>query len=159
MKNEPSNHLSPKSLHVWRIYGAIQVAIAALLAAGGMVLTYFLKGEFWIYAVLAAVVLLLAYFVVYLFPKIRYSRWRYEVRDQEIEVQHGLFVMKRTLVPMVRVQHVDIEQGPILRLYNLASISISTAATDHSIPMLVTEEANELRQRISILARVIEDDL
>lgn len=93
------------------------------------------------------------------FPKLRWLRWRYEVREQEIELQHGLFVIKRTLVPMVRVQHVDTEQGPILRKYDLASITISTAATNHTIPALITSEADEMRIRISTLARVAEDDV
>ena len=60
---------------------------------------------------------------------------------------------------MVRVQHVDTSQGPILKKYDLANISISTAATTHVIPMLVTEEADRLRARISELARVAEDDV
>ena len=64
-------------------------------------------------------------------------RWRYEVRESEIELQHGIFIVKRTLIPMVRVQHVDTSQGPILRKYDLAEITISTAATNHTIPALV----------------------
>lgn len=86
-------------------------------------------------------------------------RWRYEVRASEIELQHGLFIVKHTLIPMVRVQHVDTAQGPILRKYNLAGITVSTAATNHVIPALVTEEADELRNRISALAKVAEDDV
>ena len=60
---------------------------------------------------------------------------------------------------MVRVQHVDTEQGPILKKYNLANISISSAATVHTIPMLLTEDADELRGKISELARVAEEDV
>lgn len=96
---------------------------------------------------------------MYLFPNIRWDHWRYEVREQEIEIQHGLFIVKRTLIPMVRVQHVDSSQGPILKHYHLASISISTAATIHTIPALTVEEADGLRASISELARVAEDDV
>ena len=60
---------------------------------------------------------------------------------------------------MVRVQHVDTEQGPLLRKYNLATVSISTAATVHQIPALDVEEAEEMRHAISSLARVAEDDV
>lgn len=67
--------------------------------------------------------------------------------------------MKRTLVPMVRVQHVDTVQGPILKRYRLSTITISTAATVHEIPALDVEEAEELRHSISRLARVAEDDV
>jgi Uncharacterized conserved protein len=60
---------------------------------------------------------------------------------------------------MVRVQHVDTSQGPILKHYCLASMSISTAATIHTIPAITEQEADQLRVRISELARVAEDDV
>ncbi|MFF2753905.1 PH domain-containing protein [Psychrobacillus sp. NPDC058041] len=159
MRKEPINRLSQKGLRVWRIYGIFQTLIALIVGIGVSAINYFIGNYMWVYLVTGVVVLLLAYFLIYLFPKVRWMRWRYEVRDQEIELQHGLFVIKRTLVPMVRVQHVDTEQGPILRKYDLASITISTAATNHIIPALVTAEADELRGRISVLARVAEDDV
>lgn len=153
------NQISRKGLTVWRLYGSFQTIIIALLAAGVSVLTYFFEWPVYIYGIAAIFVLLYAYFFIYLFPKIKWLRWRYEVRETEIELQHGLFVVKRTLIPMIRVQHVDTSQGPILRKYGLAGITISTAATNHEIPALVEEEADELRQRISVLARVADEDV
>ncbi len=130
-----------------------------LVAIGVGVLAYIFEGPWWIYVVATVVVILFSYFFIYLFPEVRWMRWRYEVRESEIELQHGIFIIKRTLIPMVRVQHVDTAQGPILRKYNLAEITISTAATNHTIPALVMEEADELRSRISALARVAEEDV
>lgn len=159
MRTEPINRISKKGLRVWRIYGVLQAFIVLLISIGGGVINYFTGNYMWLYIVVAGVFVFIAFLLVYLFPKVRWTRWRYEVREQEIELQHGLFVVKRTLVPMVRVQHVDTEQGPILRKYDLASITISTAATSHTIPALITAEADELRGRISVLARVAEDDV
>lgn len=159
MRTEPMNRISEKGLRVWRIYGIFQSLIVILIGIGVSVINYFISNIIWLYIVAVVVVLLVVYLFVYLFPKVRWMRWRYEVREQEIELQHGLFIVKRTLVPMVRVQHVDTEQGPILRKYELASITISTAATSHTIPALATTEADELRGRISVLARVAEDDV
>lgn len=153
------NQISEKGLRVWRLYGIMQTILVLLLAIGAGVLAYIYKGPWWIYVIAVAAVMIYAYLFIYLFPKIKWLRWRYEVRESEIELQHGLFIVKRTLIPMVRVQHVDTSQGPILRKYNLAGITISTAATNHVIPALVTEEADELRSRISVLARVAEDDV
>ena len=153
------NQISEKGLRVWRLYGIIQTIIILLLAIGAGVLTHLFEGRWWIYAVAGGVVLIYAYLFIYLFPKIKWLRWRYEVRESEIELQHGLFIVKRTLIPMVRVQHVDTSQGPILRKYNLAGITISTAATNHEIPALLMDEADELRSRISTLARVADDDV
>ncbi len=159
VNNQPKNQISKKGLKVWRLYGLFETLVIALLAAGATVLTYFFEWPMWLYAIYGAVIVLFGFLLIYLFPKIRWQRWRYEVREQEIELQHGLFIIRRTLVPMVRVQHVDTSQGPILRKYNLAEISISTAATVHTIPALIMEEADELRARISVLARVAEDDV
>ncbi|HLS67353.1 MAG TPA: PH domain-containing protein, partial [Pseudogracilibacillus sp.] len=64
-----------------------------------------------------------------------------------------------TIIPMIRVQHVDTKQGPILKRYSLATVSISTAATVHEIPALNEAEASVIRDRISVLARVDEDDI
>lgn len=159
MRQQPSNQISRKGLTVWRLYGTIQSVIILVIAVGVGFLSYFFDWPVWIMIVVSVAVLLYAFLSIYLFPKIRWQRWRYEVREAEIELQHGLFIVNRTLIPMVRVQHVDTAEGPILRKYGLASITISTAATNHSIPALVTEEADELRNRISTFARVAKDDV
>ncbi|GKV54824.1 UPF0699 transmembrane protein YdbS [Sporosarcina sp. NCCP-2222] len=159
MRPQPANQISRKGLKVWRLYGIIQTSILTLLAIGFGVLVYINDWYTWLYIAAAAVVIADSYISIYLIPKIRWMRWRYEVRESEIELQHGLFIVKRTLIPMVRVQHVDTSQGPILKKYGLAVITISTAATNHSIPALEMEEADELRNRISVLARVAEDDV
>ncbi|NYF25953.1 PH domain-containing protein [Sporosarcina sp. JAI121] len=159
MRAQPVNRISEKGLKVWRLYGIMQTGLLLLVLLGGGVLAYIFEAPRWFYIVAAAVVIVFAYFFIYLFPKVRWLRWRYEVRESEIELQHGIFIVKRTLIPMVRVQHVDTAQGPILRRYNLGEITISTAATNHTIPALVMEEADELRSRISVLARVAEDDV
>lgn len=159
MRKELANRISEKGLKVWRWYGVFQTVLVLLFSIGAIVITYITEGPWWIYGIASVIPLLVGYIFIYLFPKIRWSRWRYEVRDSEIELQHGLFIVKRTLIPMIRVQHVDTAQGPILRKYHLSAITISTAATNHTIPALVAEEADALRSRISILARVAEEDV
>ena len=159
MGAEPIHRISRKGLTVWNLYGLFQTLIVAFIAGLVYYGTYYFEWPIVIYTIVGVVVVLSAVFLIYLFPKIRWDHWRYEVREHEIEIQHGLFVVKRTLIPMVRVQHVDTTQGPILKKYDLGNISISTAATIHTIPALVMSEADTLRARISELARVAEDDV
>ncbi|MFQ3543407.1 PH domain-containing protein [Halobacillus rhizosphaerae] len=156
---EPSQRISEKALELWRIYGAIQVGIMLLISIGFIVLTNIWDWPTWIISIPLAATILLLVFSVWLIPLVKWKRWRYEVTDQEIELQHGLFIIQRTLVPMIRVQHVDTEQGPLLRKYRLATISISTAATVHKVPALNEQEAERLRLSISSLARVAEEDV
>lgn len=159
MREQLQYQIPLKGKTVWRIYGLFTTLIWLAIGIGVSILTYFLEWPKYIYYIVGLIVVIIALLYIWLFPNIRWKIWRYEVREQEIEIQSGLFVVTRTLIPMVRVQHVDTAQGPILKKYNLANISISTAATVHTIPFLESEEADVLRARISILARVAEDDV
>lgn len=157
--NEPQKRISNKALSVWRISGAITSVILLMVAGGVIWLSYVFSWPIWVVIAAFAASILHVYLYVYLFPLLRWKRWRYEVREQEIELQQGVFVVKRTLVPMIRVQHVDTRQGPLLKKYGLATVDVSTAATVHEIPALPVEEAEELRQFISRLARVADEDV
>ncbi|MEK4626937.1 MAG: PH domain-containing protein [Solibacillus sp.] len=159
MREQPKYQLPKKAQTVWHLYGFIQTVVLALVTGGVGFLTWKYHWPMWILWVAIIIVLLSITCSTILFPSIRWKIWRYEVREQEIEIQSGLFVVKRTLIPMIRVQHVDTEQGPILKKYNLANISISSAATVHTIPMLEVEDADMLRTKISELARVAEEDV
>ena len=90
-------------------------------------------------------------------PEVRYRRWRWEVREEEIRLQEGLVVVSQTVIPMVRVQHVDTAQGPIMRSLGLSDVHIWTAAGKHTIPALADDHAAQLRDRIAVLARVTDD--
>ncbi|WP_077210586.1 PH domain-containing protein [Bacillus dakarensis] len=155
----PEKRISERALTVWRISGCINFLIVFLIAGGFIALSIIFKWPVWIIGAILVFLLIYGFLFIYLFPLMRWKRWRYEVREQEIELQHGVFIVKRTLVPMIRVQHVDTQQGPILRKYELATVTVSTAATIHEIPALQLEEAEELRVFISRLARVADEDV
>ncbi|KIL52198.1 PH domain-containing protein [Jeotgalibacillus soli] len=158
-RREPRKRISERALTVWKLYGWINAAILSVIAIALIVLSIVFDWPVWVIIASVIVPIVDVILFVYVFPTLKWKKWRYEVRDEEIELQHGIFIVKRTLVPMVRVQHVDTEQGPILRKHRLATISISTAATIHQIPALDVDEADDLRDSISALARVAEDDV
>ncbi|MEN2769218.1 PH domain-containing protein [Ornithinibacillus xuwenensis] len=159
MRNPPIHTISRDAVKAWRITAGLYESISWLLTIAGFVLYVVIDFPLWIVLIALGVTLVSTYFVVYLLPKLRWKRWRYEVFDQEIYIQHGILVVSRTIIPMIRVQHVETKQGPILKKFDLASVSISTAATTHEIPALSNEDASDLRDRISALARVDEDDV
>ncbi|MBP1971451.1 membrane protein YdbS with pleckstrin-like domain [Virgibacillus natechei] len=159
MRKPPVNRIARDAVKAWQITAAIYVGVLWLATIGGAIISYINDLTYWYVAIAAIISVLSTYLIVFLFPKIRWRRWRYEVFEQEIYIQHGILIVSRTLVPMIRVQHVDTKQGPILKKFRLASVTISTAATIHEIPALLEEDASELRDSISALARVNEDDV
>jgi len=159
MVPEPQTRISNRALVVWRISGVITSLFSWIVGGGLVTLGVLFDWPVWIITALIILIVIFSYLITFFFPKLRWKRWRYEVREQEIELQRGVFIMKRTLIPMVRVQHVDTQQGPLLRKYQLSTVMISTAATVHEIPALEMDEAEELRRSISRLARVADEDV
>ncbi|MEH7181254.1 PH domain-containing protein [Neobacillus vireti] len=159
MIREPQKRISKEALTVWRISALIIVVISWAVAASVIFFLHKFNVPNWISMILIAIELIFTYISIFLFPSLRWRRWRYDVREEEIELQEGILIVKRTLIPMVRVQHVDTVQGPILRQYHLASVIVNTAATAHKIPAIEENEAEELRHYISTLARVADEDV
>lgn len=159
MRQPPIHTIAKDAIKAWKITAGIYVGILWLATIAAVVLTVIFDWPLWIFAAAIALSAICTYVFVFLLPVLHWRRWRYEVFEQEIYIQHGILIVSRTLVPMIRVQHVDTQQGPILKKYKLASVTISTAATTHEIPALLEGDASELRDRISALARVDEDDV
>lgn len=157
---KPKERMPKKALKAWRLNGLFKTLIEALLLTGYLVFNaYVTEWPAWIGAILIVVFILLAALHILIIPNIRMVYWGYQINEHDIDIQYGIIVIRRTLVPMQRIQHVDTEHGPILRLFKLATLTISTAGTNHKIPALEESTAEELRQQISMLARVSEEDV
>lgn len=160
MRSEPVNRLGLKSLIYWRWSGFLRSLLWWLIP----IIYYVLSLNFsfldtWIVFILVALSIILTFLETIVFPKIIWERWRYEILEHDIDLCYGLWNRKRTIIPMVKVQHVDTKQGPLMRKFDLSSVSISTAAGPKKIPALNKEVADSLRDRISVLARAVEDDV
>jgi hypothetical protein len=141
--------LHPKQLAVMRIRAAIVAAVMAalVLIADSALLsrTGFPVGI----ATAAAIVVLGAWTMV--MPRRRYRSWGYDMREDELHVQHGLWVRDHTVVPFGRVQHIDVTQGPLERRFGLGTLILHTAGTRSSaveLPGLAFEDAGRMRDAI-----------
>ncbi|CAH2462499.1 MULTISPECIES: PH domain-containing protein [Bacillus] len=153
------NEIHPDMVKVWKIRAVIEEGIGILVILVYLFLMIKFDWWAWILYVMVGLTVALAPFSYFVFPKLRQRYYSYQLNEEELEIQHGLFVVKRVLVPMIRVQHVTIEQGPIMRKHGLAELHISTAATSHSIPGLTMYEAEMLKTRIAELAKVSDEDV
>ena len=146
MPPEPAHRLAPAARRLWRLQGLLATAVVLAVT---IAFHSELPGErAWL--LLPVAVLAIAAGAV---PELRWRRWRYEVRDEEIDLRHGTVIVTRTLVPILRVQHVDTTQGPLDQLLGLATVVVHTAAGATTIPALEQGDAASLRDRIAALAR------
>lgn len=83
----------------------------------------------------------------------RYEAWGYLEREDDLLVRRGVLVRRTSVVPYGRMQYVDVTAGPLARRFGLATVTLHTAAaaTDASVPGLLTAEAHRLRDRLAAL--------
>lgn len=76
---------------------------------------------------------------------------KYAIREFDVHFQSGLIFYKTVSQPIMRIQHIEIERGPIERSAGLATLQVySAGGANHTfqIPGLVHSKAVELRQFI-----------
>jgi uncharacterized protein len=143
----PSRKLAAGARWAWRLH-LIGIWIGVAVLGSAIEPIRDLAGG----AVLVGALVLLGAAVV-LVPELRYRRWRWDVRPDVIDIQHGTFTVRRTLVPLERVQHVDTKRDVLEQMLDLSTVVVHTAAGSHTIPYLSDFDASELRDRIASLAR------
>ncbi len=162
MKEMPANQLDPRVKAVWRINDALWITVIGLCVGFGFVMPMtFAFPHLGTMLLSVFAVCMLAVYIVWLFvlPPIRFARWRYEVSEDYLDIAKGIVWRKRYTIPFIRVQNTDTRQGPILRVFKLASVTVATAAKEHVIPGLEFETAEKLRDRAAELARLAREDV
>tara|TARA_R110002033_G_scaffold8515_6_gene29106 strand:+ start:1946 stop:2491 length:546 start_codon:yes stop_codon:yes gene_type:complete len=92
-----------------------------------------------------------AILLVFVLPNRIYRRWGYDMGDEQLRVLRGFLWRTDTIVPFNRIQHIDVAQGPLQRLFGLSTLIVHTAGTHNSIvtlPGLATANAEEMRDTI-----------
>jgi hypothetical protein len=119
--------------------GATAVDQLAIRSAGG---------PLWLLTVAAWLVLAI---VAVMLPSRRYARIGYALGADELRVARGFLFRVDTIVPFVRVQHIDVGQGPVERRYGLSHLVVHTSGTHNSmvtLPGLPSAEAAAMRDAI-----------
>jgi uncharacterized protein len=123
------------------IFAAIVLAIAALVEAlapipAGLALVPALAFAAW---------------AVLVVPGRRYRHSGYAFGDDRIRVARGYLFHHDSVVPLGRIQHIDVKQGPLMRRWDLAVLTVHTAGSHGasvSLPGLKLAQAEAMREAI-----------
>jgi uncharacterized protein len=137
--------LDPRVVHVWRIMTAIGLTIPLVPAS---VLAMVLLGRLGGVVPVVAVVLLVVYAGWY--PRARWDRWRWRLTPRALELSYGVLVHTQEAVPYFRIQQIDVTQGPLDRLLDLATLQVTTAAASGSasLPGVPADQAPMVRAEL-----------
>ena len=96
-------------------------------------------------------VLFLATLFVLFRPFRIWIRIGYRLGLDQIQIRRGNVWRVDTIMPFSRVQHIDIAEGPLDRMFGLASLVMHSAGTHNSVvtlPGLLRDDAQNLRDHI-----------
>ena len=144
--------LDPRVVKLWLVtdligYGVLLFVLLLSLSIWGVMRPKFFWPMLVGWFVVAVVCLLYSFWR----PPRAYRAWRYRIDDKVLETKSGIIFHRTRLLPLSRLQHVDLERGPLERLYGLSSLILHTAGTHSAniaIPGLDAEEAVRLRNRL-----------
>ncbi len=146
-------------MNVWRIKLGIGAGLAVLGTLAYEVLNLFDGGPPLPFGVTTALVLAAGLALCLIAPPLRYRFWRYALRPEELYLERGIFNRVRTIVPLRRIQHLDVSQDVIEREFDLGKLIVHTAGTRSSevvLPGLRYEEAEQLRDAMK--RHILEED-
>lgn len=146
--------LDPAYKTVLRISGALMSVPLLIVAA---IAEFAVPG--WTGAFLGLVALIVLWLILRI-PMRRYAARGYALGEERLRVVGGVMFHTDTVVPFGRVQHIDVDQGPLERAYRLATLTVHTAGTHNaSVSLPGLAHADALAMRESIRAAIRRDTL
>ncbi len=141
--------LHPNYAHALRVRTTV-TAIPFLV--GALVLeTAFRDQAIFPTGIIAGPVLLIALALIIRIPARRYGARGYQMSADRLRVVRGLLFRSDTVVPFGRVQHIDVNQGPLERFFGIATLTVHTAGNHNasvSLPGLGQDLAADMREDI-----------
>lgn len=143
-------------------------SIVALLVYGFLVFTILIpKSEFDVVTVkyvligIASFLTLLIIPYHLIIPFYTHKLYGYEINDDEIRTKRGVIFRRETVLPIKRIQHVELAEGPVQMLLKQATIKIFTAGSVESIWGLSKSDAldvlKELQTKLNIYLNLDEE--
>ena len=147
-QNLPANRLDDKVIRYDKAESIVSGIFLIIAGALLVVVTLYFDWPTWlnyIWITASIVISLIDYLIL---PALRLRSIRYEVHPTYLEILEGGFFRSRELIPIERIQHVEIKDGPISRKYHVQSVKVTTAGTNHEIPLLLEDDAQRLHDQI-----------
>jgi uncharacterized protein len=137
--------VEPGYKNVLRVRFAIQWLVLTGIA---LIINSVLLRDTRVAGLLPLAILVLGIAVVAIAPQRAHRRLRYRLTERILQVVRGWLFHTDTVVPLVRVQHLDVVRGPLDKMFGTASLVLHTAGTHNSVvtvPGLAPERAIEIR--------------
>lgn len=153
----PAHQVSPRAVAFWTVSALLGDAALVLGALVAWLVVPRAPGWAGLLVLLVAV---LAIAHVVLMPRIRFRVHRWEVTDTAVHTREGWIGRQTRIAPISRVQTVDSRQGALMRVFGLASITVTTASAAGPITVdcLDAGTARQVVARLTAITSATADD-
>lgn len=128
--------IDPRFVMLERIGGWIGWAVVAscFVVGLGCAFAFELLPIIWLgaLALLASALLCWIGWMAHAFPRLQYESTGWRLDDCGFVIRTGVYWRKVVSVPRARVQHADVQQGPLMRSLGLAKLVVHTAGTQNA---------------------------
>jgi membrane protein YdbS with pleckstrin-like domain len=153
---EPRERVDPRARWMWLV-GCLGEGLVTLAILAGTAMAWdSFPARWWVVAAAGAAVLAYAAIV----PQWRYLVHRWEASDTAVYTQTGWWARERRIAPMSRIQTVDYAEGPVSRLFGLATVTVTTASAAGALRIegLDRTLAQRLVDELTLKADAVEGD-
>lgn len=139
-----------RAIKAWRLRRFITLAGWIVILAGLLVTRHLLAQETVMDIACGIAGLLVAYKMagLFVYPLIEYKQWKFLISDEKVEIVHGIFFIERNIIPVIRIQNITIQQGPIYRKFDLHTVEVALASGTFEIEGLNREMAEDISERM-----------
>lgn len=154
-----SVNLEPVQARYKKLIWINELAIFVILFALPVIAFFYEQIPTWIslvtFAIISIIFILRAIEIEKGFPIKKFG-----VRQRDMIYQSGFFYFSETVVPYNRIQHVEIKQGPLSRMFSLSSLRLYTAGAssgDLVIDGLDKSTAEKLKAKVLDKTTVVDE--
>ncbi len=129
------NEFSPDYIRAEIAGNLIGTAILMVCLLIFLIVFAFVRGLSWEVGLGAVGFVVLTMSLVWLslvWPRIWFRHARWQLKAESLEILRGVLWKHRIAIPLGRVQHADVSQGPLLRHFGLGKLIINTAGTSNA---------------------------
>jgi len=143
-----------RTMILHRFYLLILTVVNAVGFIAASLIQWVSGVPFWIIGIVISVGIVITLSLLWTalrWPRLAYDRYRWKLDAVGLQVQRGVIWHHQLSIPIARVQHADVSQGPLQRRYELGTLTIHTAGTENAsipLPGFTHEKAVELRDKL-----------
>ncbi len=154
--------VSKKAKMLWMIGNVIWLIILTAAVAVGLMLCWD-TGAFALAAAIGGVSWLILAVLLLIWPGLQYKAYAYGRDDKRLYLQRGVIFKHQITAPVCQIQDLHFYEGPIMRLFGLGKVMVSTGGSNFDISGLEKAQAQalieELEQKLRARIEVRDEEI